>query len=255
MSIATDQLTLSAATLRIARGGGDAERRSTEAYLIHQAVADLFGERDNRGYLYRVVGESPGEREVLILSHAPPLAVDEVDSPPHRRVQRVRSKPFQPELSPGQLLDFEIRVNATRVVTGPDRKANGKLRKRRYDVWELVWKADKENFDNTPHHTYGEWLAGQLEGLAELVPDADGALARVTARGEVQARRGGRSDVPRYVATNLIGTLRVQDPGRFIEKIGRGIGRAKAFGCGLLLISRPGTVLARRYPDRAAELF
>ncbi len=247
MTTATEQLTLSQATLRISRGGGEAERRSTEAYLIHQAVADLFGDRDGRGYLYRVTGESPGEREVLVLSHAPPRTVAELPSPAHRRARQLRSKLFDPELTSGQLLDFEIRINATQVVT----QLNGK--KQRTDVWEAVWKADKQT-PRTPHEVYGEYLQRKLERIAELLPDADGALARVTERGEVQARRGDRNDVPRFVATNLIGTLRVTDPERFLETIGQGIGRAKAFGCGLLCISRPGTVLARRYPDRAAEL-
>jgi CRISPR system Cascade subunit CasE len=252
MSIAADQLTLSAATLRIARGGGEAERRSTAPYLIHQAVADLFGERADRGYLYRVTADYPGGAEVLVLSHAPPLPVAELPSPEHRRAQRVRSKPFDPELTAGQRLDFEIRINATQVVTGPDLDRNGESKKHRRDAWEAVWQADKQT-PRTPHEVYGEYLQRKLDGVAELLPDADAALARVTERGEVQARRSDRNDVPRFVATNLIGTLRVQNPERFLETIGHGIGRAKAFGCGLLCISRPGTVLARRYP-RGADL-
>lgn len=247
MTTATEQLTLSQATLRISRGGGEAERRSTAPYLIHQAVADMFGDRDDRGYLYRVTADDPGSAQVLVLSNAPPLALAEISSPALRRAQRIESKPFDPELARYQLLDFEIRINATQVVTQP----NGK--KQRTDVWEAVWKADKQT-PRTPHEVYGEYLQRKLEGIAELLPDADGALARVTERGEVQARRGDRNDVPRFVATNLIGTLRVTHPERFLETIGHGIGRAKAFGCGLLCISRPGTVLARRYPHRAAEL-
>lgn len=250
MSIATDQLTLSAATLRITRGGGEAERRSTEAYLIHQAVADMFGERQDRGYLYRVTGESPGKREVLVLSQARPLELVELSSPAHRRAQRLRSKPFDPELAPGQMLDFEIRINATQVVTTA---VSGKKNKQRTDVWEAVWQADKQT-PRTPHEVYGEYLQRKLSGVAELIPGADDALARVTERGEVQARRGNREHVPRFVATNLIGTLRVEDPDRFLEIVGQGIGRAKAFGCGLLCISRPGTVLPRRYPHRAEDL-
>ncbi|CAN5750249.1 type I-E CRISPR-associated protein Cas6/Cse3/CasE [soil metagenome] len=249
--------TLSRALLRLrpARGW-------TAEYITHQLVADLFGDRDDRCYLYRTTRERPGGVEVLVLSGAEPL-------PPHQLPVRdwgaalnVQSKPFAPALSAGQLLDFEIRVNATRVVTGPDRKPNGELKKRRHDVWELVWQADKENFEHTPHRTYSEWLAGQLEGAAELVSpggvrgEVDGEpLARVTERGEVRARRGDRREAIRFVAANLIGTLRVLDPDRFLELVTRGIGREKAFGCGLLCLSRPGTVLPRAYPDAAKELY
>lgn len=248
MSIATNQLILSRAALRIARGGSGAERRSTASYLIHQAVADLFGDREDRGYLYRVTGEWPGGAEVLILSHATPIATNELDSPVHRRAQNVQSKPFDPSFTPRQHLDFELRLNATQVVTD---SATGK--KRRTDIWEAVWQADRSTPLN-PHQVYSEYLQRKLEGIAELLPGTDGARARITERGEIQARRGDQPRSIRFVATNLIGTLRLVDPVRFLDLITDGIGRSRAFGCGLLMISRPGTVLARRYPERAVEL-
>jgi CRISPR system Cascade subunit CasE len=234
-------LTLSRGTLQVRRGGSQEERRSTAPYFIHQAVADLFGDHTTRGYLYRVTAEWPGGVDVLILSQVPPLPLSQLASPKHRRVMRVESRPFAPELSSGQPLDYEIRLNATRVVTHPDGK------KQRTDVWEAVWQPDK-NTPRSPHEVYGEYLARKLDGAAEVLD------ARVTERGEVQARRGGRGDVARFVATNLIGTLRVADPERFLEVLANGIGRAKAFGCGLLCLSRPGTMLARRYPDRAVGM-
>jgi CRISPR system Cascade subunit CasE len=248
-------LFLSCARLAIRRGGGDNERRSTAAYFIHQAVADLFGKRPDRGYLYRVTAEreEQGKYEVLILSEDEPLPLGELPSPSHRRAEWIKSKPFVPQLVSGQLLDFEIRINATRVVTQPDGK------KQRKDIWEAVWQPDKET-PHTPHHVYGEYLARKLVGAAELLPqqghpgEGEPSLARVTERGEVRARRGDRADAARFVATNLIGTLHVQDPTRFLEIVATGVGRAKGFGCGFLCISRPGTVLARRYPERAGAL-
>jgi CRISPR-associated protein Cas6/Cse3/CasE subtype I-E len=205
-------------------------------------VADLFGDRTDRGYLYRVTGEWPGGADVLILSSARPLPVDRVSSPAHRRAERVESKPFTPELVSGQLLDYEIRINATQVVTMPDT-----ARKQRTDAWEAVWQADR-NTVRTPHEVYGQYLTRKLEGVAEVLD------ARVTERGEVQAGRGDRRDTARYVATNLIGSLRVVEPERILEVVGHGIGRAKAFGCGLLCLSRPGTMLPRRYAADAGAL-
>jgi CRISPR system Cascade subunit CasE len=236
------RLTLSRARLAIGRGGGEAERRSTAPYLVHQAVADLFGDRDDRGYLYRITAERPGTAEVLVLSRVPPLASERVASPTHRRAERVESKPFAPALRPGQSLDFEIRLNATRVVT--DRTTGSK---HRTDVWEAVWRADRET-PRTPHEVYGDYLRRKLEGAAEL------GSARVIERGEVRARRGDRREAIRFVAANLIGTLRVTDPASLLEVVATGIGREKAFGCGLLCLSAPGTVLARRYPHAAAGL-
>ena len=234
-------LTISRASIVVRRGGGEAERRTTAPYLIHQAVADLFGDRPDRGYLYRVTEERAGGADVLILSGNPPLAVNCLASPSHRRAERVESKPFAPQLSPGQWLDYEIRINATQVVTRPDG------RKQRTDVWEAVWQADR-NTPRTPHEVYGEYLTRKLAGAAAV------RSARVTERGEVRARRGDRRDAARFVATNLIGTLNVEDPEAFRVVLAAGIGRAKAFGCGLLCLSRPGTVLARRHAAIADAL-
>jgi CRISPR system Cascade subunit CasE len=39
---------------------------------------------------------------------------------------------------------------------------------------------------------------------------------------------------------DLRGILTVDDPTRFIERLAQGFGRARAFGCGLMLIRRAG---------------
>jgi CRISPR system Cascade subunit CasE len=230
----TAPLVLSRATLQVRPGEGDHERRSTAPYLVHQAVADLFGERDDRGYLYRVTGEWPGGANVLVLSAAAPLPPARVGSPPHRRAVHVESRDFAPALAPGDMLDFELRLNATQVVTDPD---SG--RKVRTDAWEATWRADRDT-PCTPHDVYGAYLRRKLSDVADVLE------ARVTERSEVRARRGDRPRPIRFVAANVIGTLRVTDPARLVEQVAAGVGRAKAFGCGLVCLSRPGTVLRRR---------
>lgn len=245
--MSADGLVWSRAKLQIRRGGGDIERRTTAPYFVHQAVADLFGDRDERGYLYRVTEEWPGGREVLILSDTQPQDVNDVTSPAHRRAERVESRVFNPQLTVGQLIDYEVRVNATQVRRGPDLDRSGRPRQHRHDVWEIVWQANKST-PVTPSNVYGKWLANQLDGVAEVLETS------VTERGEVQAYRGDRAPGARFVAANLIGTMRVIRPDKFLAILARGVGREKAFGCGLLCLSRPGTILARRYPERAAEL-
>lgn len=237
--------TLSRALLRLRPGRG-----WTAEYMTHQLVADLFGDRADRGYLYRVTRERPGGVEVLVLSSDAPLPPQSLPVRDWGAALDLQSKPFTPEIAVGQAVDFELCINATRVITDP---ASG--RKHRTDAWEAVWRANRETL-RTPDEVYGEYLAGKLGSAAELMswaapPAGVPPLARVTERGEVRARRGDRRGAIRFVATNLIGTLRVTDPGRFLEITTEGIGRARAFGCGLLCLSAPGTVLARRYPDAA----
>lgn len=230
----TAPLVLSRATLLVRPGGAERERRTTIPYLIHQAVADLFGDRDDRGYLFRVLGEWQDGANVLVLSAGAPLATERVAGPEHRRAVHVESREFAPALAPGDLLDFEIRLNATQVVTDT---ATG--RKVRTDVWEATWRADPDT-PCTPHEVYGAYLRRKLSDGAAVLE------ARVVERGEVRARRGDRPRPILFVATNVVGTLRVEDPERLVAQVAAGVGRAKAFGCGLLCLSRPGTVLRRR---------
>lgn len=219
--------------------GDRSPRGSTRDYLLHQLVADLFPDRPDRGYLFRETRPRPCGAELLVLSEVPPRLPEEVPVHPWGCAVDVRSKPFAPRLKVGMVLDFEARVNATRVVTLPDGT------KKRVEIWNAVVAADRED-PRTPHDIYREWLARKLEGVAEVDE------ARVTERGEVRAGRGterGRHPMDRrilFVAANVIGTLRVLDPERLVDEVAAGVGRAKAFGCGLLCLSRPGSVLRRR---------
>lgn len=227
-----DQPTLSRVDLHIRAGSGD-DRRSTAAYLVHQAVADLFGDRADRGYLYRVLTVREPLQRVLVLSTEPPLPLSALRGPDHRRVLAVESKPYSPTLAPGQRLDYEVQLNAACIETKGGQK-------RRVDIWEALWQRDRQT-PRTPAEVYGRYLAGKLAGAATVL------AAHVTARGELEARRAGRDDVARFIATNLIGTLEVHDPARLLALIATGVGRAKAFGCGLLCLSRPGSLLPRHH--------
>jgi CRISPR system Cascade subunit CasE len=225
----TDELTLSRVILDV-----HPHRGASREYITHQLVADLLGDRDDRGYLYRVMRESRGgtEAQVLVLSRGRP---DPAPPPrPWGRVRSVEWKPFAPVIRPEAVLDYEIRINATTVVTKPSGA------KCRTDVWDAVFAANRDD-PRSPHEVYTAYLERKLEGIADIL---DG---RITARGQVRIRRPGDQRPITLVAANLIGTLRVRDPGALIDAVAAGIGRSKAFGCGLLCLSRPGTVLPRRH--------
>lgn len=220
---------LSRAALRL-----DIVRGFNATYVIHQLVADLFGQRDDRGYLYRVLSRAPREAEVLILSDDEPDAEQPVRD--WGCATDIESRPYDFIPDPGQPLDYEVRLNATRVVTGQ------KGRKCRTDVWDAVLRKDPDT-RLTPHRVYQDYLERRLADVARL------RSARVVERGFQKAARQGRRPI-QFISTNIIGTLEVSEPERFLDLIAAGIGRAKAFGQGLLCLSRPGTILPRRYGGR-----
>jgi CRISPR system Cascade subunit CasE len=237
------QLFLSKVVLGFSRNdGAETGRGATRPYVVHQLVADLFGDYQERPYLFRVEDAAGSSQEVLILSSREPSPPIDVPARATGTVREVHSKPFTLTVPPGTPLDFEIRLNATK-----DLPRDGK-RSRRVDVWEAVWRKDKDTA-LSPHEVYGAYLERKLGAGATL------RSARLTARGMVRARRNLGSRPITFVATNLVGTLEVRESARLIGTVASGIGRSKAFGCGMLCLSRPGTVLPRRHPEIASTLY
>jgi CRISPR system Cascade subunit CasE len=60
----------------------------------------------------------------------------------------------------------------------------------------------------------------------------------VTGYRTLRLDRAGRGAEARIGVLDFEGTLEVTNPTSFIEAIGHGLGRSKAFGCGLMLIRR-----------------
>lgn len=216
------------------------ERGATAEYLLHQAVADLFGDRGDRGYVWRQLGAHTRGADVLILSTAAADPAVAERMPAHRRVQSIASRPFRPDLYEGQQLDFELRVNATRVVTTPAGPADlmdveaPKARKRRLDVWDVVFASGPAPTVRMPD-VYATWLRGQLGDVAVVDEVA------VTERGMVRVRRSLAHPAMPVVAANLVGSLTVRDPALLVTRMAAGVGRSRAFGCGLLCLARLGS--------------
>lgn len=237
---------LSRATLSL-RAGGEGPRGSDETYIVHQAVADLFGDRPagDRGYLYRVTERRGSDRDVLVLSDDEPLPLERIAFRPWIGVTGLESKLFAPTLQAGQTLEFQVRVNATRVVTDPEQQtAKGKPKKQRFDVWDVARRAGSESL-RTPEAAYHEWLDRQVEGGAVV-----GQLG-VVERGEEKPSRGidlqhRRTRRIHLVYAELVGRLMVEDPAHLLNKAISGVGRGRAFGCGLLLLWPAGSLPHRK---------
>ena len=212
-----------------------ARRRGASAeYSIHQLVADWFGDRNDRGYLFRVTDgdHRAGRYGVLALSAEAPLG--RLPERAFGMTEAVESRPYDVKLAMGQTLDYEIRINATRVVT------DSRGMKTRRDVWDAAFEEDPGRSES-PNDVYRGYLGRKLHESARIQE------CRITERSLLRIRRPGGGRPIQIVAANLIGLLRVDDPDSFLTGVFQGFGRAKAFGCGLMCMSIPGSVLARRY--------
>jgi len=177
-----------------------------------------------RDFLWRE--EQPGT--YFVLSQRAPLDVHQlfhIDGP----------REFSPSLVQGENVQFLLRVNAT-VSRGGAPGVRGKPSDIVMDAIHGVEKgADR-----------AAARAAALSGASKRWLDAragrDGYEVKellVRSYDTVRIGRGGGAAPIRFGVLDLEGVLRVENPDLLVDAIVRGVGRAKSFGNGLMLIRRP----------------
>lgn len=204
-------------------------RGATLDYTAHQMIANWFGDRSDRGYLFRADAFDGRNATLMVLSeHEPPLE----DERPNQfgDVIELRTRPYSLNVKEGDLLDLDLRMNATRT--------DGQTRKRA-DVWMAVWEKDPDT-PRSPEDVYREYLARKLDGAATI---REMVLRN---RRFVDASRGFMKDrQPKFVAADVAAVIEVNDPAKLHDLMRKGVGRAKAFGCGLMFVGPIGTLFPR----------
>ncbi|MCF1506014.1 type I-E CRISPR-associated protein Cas6/Cse3/CasE [Afifella sp. H1R] len=153
---------------------------------------------------------------------------------------RIESKPFAPAFTTGQRLAFDLRLNAT-----VDRKtgtgANGKALRKRCDVaMDLMQREEREGRmrrgdramrrEALAQEAAAEWLSSRAEA-------AGFALEALTLGGYRAERIDRGKGRPGTIGVfDLKGLVSITDPAAFLDRLTTGFGRAKAFGCGLMLV-------------------
>ena len=187
-------------------------------YVMHQWLWELFPGVAQRQYLYRRETLQNGFCFYLLSASAPERT---------HPLFEIQTRPFAPAPDEGTALRFSLRANP--VVT-----RNGK----RHDV---LMNAKRE------------WQLNQKQGALWTMQE-QAALAWLNAQGEKGGFRLSQACVAAYRQQQVVkkrgeliqfctvdyeGALIVTDPARFIARLHEGIGKCRAFGCGLMLI-KPG---------------
>lgn len=138
-------------------------------------------------------------------------------------------KDFAPELRPGDKLAFVLRANATR-----QRKGVGRVDVVMDTLYPMREGRAEARMD-AAQSAATAWMEGQGArsgfALRDLAVDDYSVIA-------LPSHRGRRQGQPQFGILDLVGRLEITDPAAFLGKLGAGFGRAKAFGCGLMLIRR-----------------
>lgn len=177
----------------------------------HKLIWSLFEHREkgDRSFLYRE--EAPGS--FLIVSQDRPTDVS--------GVWQMETKPYRPELSSGQRLAFMLRCNPARTY----KSAEGT---RRTDV--VIHAAKAGQTDRLV--ALQAWL---MRRLAETGADL---LSLEELGWEVRRLSHGKGKRHNIGIADLSGTLTVREPDTFAAALYTGIGKARAYGCGLILVRR-----------------
>lgn len=247
------------------------EKPSAKA-LDRLLVPDEAGRRMDAGHrlLWTVFAEDPEQkrdfmwreerpREFWALSARAPVKNDLFDE--------VRTTEFAPQLAPGDRLLFKLRANATRTITIGELSTGGKPRRKHLDLvmdklhpipgappdqkLPLGEKSERAAQRMTIAQEVGrDWIKrkGEAAGFRLIESSDEPDLRFVVAdyatvalpreASQAPSARRGRKGQPQFGVMDMQGALEVTDPAAFVPALAAGFGRAKSFGCGLMLIRR-----------------
>lgn len=199
----------------------DADQR---LMVTHKLLWTLFADDADRkrDFLWREA--APGH--FLILSERPPEDT-------HRLFRLSPPKVFAPALTSGDRLAFSLRVNPT-IALQTEKNAKGQSRRAdvvMHAIHQLPAADRAKARAGAIQQAGAEWLQKRCK--------ANGfEIERVTADRYTCMKPPHRSSKMCISTLDLDGILHVTEPKDFTSMLRRGLGRAKAYGCGLMLIRR-----------------
>ncbi len=155
--------------------------------------------------------------------------------PTNDELFQIETKDYSPQLEVGQRLAFSLTANP--VIA---RKTDGKRYSVKHDVWmdakreaKIMGLPDEERIAHCEDRTR-QWLVTRAEPLGFSIEDQ-----QISVDGYFQHQFYRRKGRPiRFSSINYDGILMVTDPERLLRTLFEGIGRSRAFGCGLMLVRR-----------------
>lgn len=195
--------------------------RHGEAYRDHALIWKLFpGDGLPRDFIFRSLAQ---EQAYYVVSARPPVAQPELFD--------IQCKPYLPQLAAGDWLRFDLRANPTLSVRGEDGKS------RRHDV---LMHAKRSASSERPlaellDAAGREWIVRRAESWGLALSDET-----LQQDGYRQQRLRRKQRIIEYSTLDYQGLARVVDPLRLQQALFEGVGHAKGFGCGLLLVRRSG---------------
>lgn len=189
----------------------------------------------SRDFLFRR-HEHEGQTRYYVVSRRPPVE--------QNGAWQVQTRDYAPQLQVGERLRFELRANPT-VRHGHDGKSkrhdvvmNAKkklLAERGLARWQEWIGNDRPATQDVIQAACAQWLIRRSERLGFAI---DANMVQAQAYETHQERQHQKNRDLQFTTVDFCGELTVTDTANFQSALMNGIGSAKAFGCGLLLVRR-----------------
>jgi CRISPR system Cascade subunit CasE len=192
----------------------------------HSLIWSLFEHADGAKtpprFLWRVLEKG---KRFLLLSNLEPKSVPD-------GLWALVTKPMVPSFKAGQQLRFQLRANPA--VTLPRGQGLGNAGKHVDAIMHARFKADRSRWsvEDTEKAALG-WLFARELRLG-LVFDREATMAMGYM--QVNAGRPSVGNEVRFSTVDYQGVATVSDPIALANAIANGVGKARRYGCGLLLV-------------------
>lgn len=196
--------------------------RYGEAYRDHSLIWRLFpGDGAPRDFLFRSERQEEGASVYYVVSQREPL--------PQPGLFKVQSKQYSPQLVEGDWLRFDLRANPT--ISRRDEQN----RSHRHDVL-----MDAKRNESSDEDARSRMDAAAQQWLLKRAPDWGLGVRQesLLTTGYAQHRLRHKGQRIEYSSLDYRGVAQVLDPELLGGALINGVGRARGFGCGLLLVKR-----------------
>ncbi len=196
-------------------------------YGLHQLIWSLF-RSEKRNFLFRM------DRKTEYISF---IVVSKVPPKNSNNLWEIQTKPYHPKIYQHQTLTFKLRANPIKTKKNFDKK-----QKRHDVVMEKKKELKNKNeelkkpflYNQLIQSTGYQWLQERMGNHGFNVK-----FEEVRIDGYLQHRFQKKNHSIKISTLEYTGQLTVLDPVKLSNSLFQGIGPAKGFGCGLLLVKNP----------------
>ena len=208
--------------------------KACNPYDLHRAVWNLFPQSDHEvrknfdesrsGFLFRIEESSPGRPYLLLVQ-------SQLEPQPRGSfIRLIGCREFDPNPSIGQRLSFLLTANPiktisdTQVSSKPEKKSN---KKNKFKCRVPLIKEEHQR----------AWLFRKFNGMAEIEFVSIEQHSPMFFYRKAK-KKDERNSHGKLLTVTFQGVLRVMDPVRLKKVLQDGLGPAKGFGCGLMLVKK-----------------